>query len=130
MMPYMQTLVYYCSGRPALRVFGASKCEQCLGLSLCCLLLSLGAPGARLFHRLPLFCAIREGRTETALSVAGCICASPWLPPLLSWSSLGGHPVAGYARAPGNNWGGVEVPGPGGVVDACGAGYALARVLI
>ena len=42
----------------------------------------------------PLVYAIREGRTEPAFVGAGCICASPWLPPLLSWSSLGAHPVA------------------------------------
>ena len=28
------------------------------------------------------FLSIRELRTEPAFSVAGCICASPWLPPL------------------------------------------------
>jgi len=99
-MPYMQTLVYYCAGGPVLCVFCASTCEQCLGLGLCCLSSSLGAPGARLFYGPPLFCAIREWRTEPAFSVAGCICASSWFPPLLSWSSLGAHPVAGYAWRP------------------------------
>ena len=39
------------------------------------------APGARLVYGPPLFCAIREERTEPALSGAGCICAGPWLPP-------------------------------------------------
>ena len=47
-----------------------------------------------------LFCAIREGRTEPAFSGAGCICASSWFLPLLSWSSVGAHPVAGYAWRP------------------------------
>ena len=46
------------------------------------------------------FLLIRELRTELAFAGAGCICASPWLPPLLSWSSLGAHPVAGYAWRP------------------------------
>ena len=46
------------------------------------------------------FLPIREGCTEPAFSVAGCICASSWFPPLLSWSSLGAHPVAGYAWRP------------------------------
>jgi len=46
------------------------------------------------------FLPIREWRTEPAFSVAGCICASSWFPPLLSWSSLGAHPVAGYAWRP------------------------------
>ena len=99
-MPCMQTLVYYCSGVPAFCVFSESTSEQCLVLGLCCLSLSLGAPGARLVYGPPLFCAIREGRTEPAFSVAGCICASPWLPPLLSWSSLGAHPVAGDVWRP------------------------------
>ena len=46
------------------------------------------------------FLLIRELRTEPAFSVACCICASPWLQPLLSWSSLGAHPVAGYVWRP------------------------------
>jgi len=96
----MQTLVYYCSVGPALCVFSESTSEQYLVLGLCCLSSSLGAPGARLFYGPPLFCATREGRTEPAFAVAGCICASSWLPPLLSWSSLGAHPVAGYAWRP------------------------------
>jgi len=45
----MQTLVYYCAGGPVFCVFCASTSEQCLGLGLCCLSSSLGAPGARLF---------------------------------------------------------------------------------
>ena len=43
---------------------------------------------------------IREHSTEPAFVVAGCICASPWLPPLLSGSSLGAHPVAGDVWRP------------------------------
>ena len=96
----MQTLVYYCSYRPALCVFSASTSEQCLVLCLCCLSPSLGAPWACLFYGPPLFCVTREGRTEPAFSVAGCICARPWLPPLLSWSSFGAHPVAGDVWRP------------------------------
>ena len=48
----------------------------------------------------PLVYAIREGRTQPAFAGAGCICASPWLPPLLSWSSLGAHLVAGDVWRP------------------------------
>ena len=96
----MQTLVYYCAGGPALCVFGYCTSKQCLVLGLCCLSSSLGAPGACLFYGPPLFCATREWRTEPVFAGAGCICASPWLPLLLSWSSLGAHPVTGYSWCP------------------------------
>ena len=102
-MPYMQTLVYYCSGGPALCVFGESTSEQCLVLGLYCLSSSLGAHLVVASSWGPhLFWAIREGHTEPAFAGACCIYASPLLPPLLFWSSLGAHPVAGYAwRLPG-----------------------------
>jgi len=80
-------MVYYHASRPGLSVFKV--------FSLPPLVLSQSSVwGPSLFY------VMREGRTEHAFLVAGCICASPWLPPLLSWSSLGAHPVAGYAWRP------------------------------
>ena len=72
------------------------------------------------------FLLIREGRTEPAFSVAGCICASPWLLPLLSWSSFGAQLVAGDVWLPPRVGERAE-----GVVDGKGeGGGCLVRVYL
>ena len=54
--------------------------------------------------------ALDGGLTEPAFAVAGCICARPWLPPLLSWSSCSAHPVAGCVWRP-PAWGSRQMVG-------------------